>query len=415
MKKAILFVPFWRQQGHIGNLRIDRFRRWLISADYNVVIIKAGSSEKVNIKTWGVEITVRDPIGLYKDKLCSDRAITNRKPSKLRRKLAYFLFNPDPGIVWSRAAASNSIVYEYAKDADFILSSNPPESSHVGAWRLAKLCGIPHIVDMRDGWLDEPLKSILRQSLFRRWVEARLERKILLNSAAIMVSSAVWKELLCSRVKDIENKVTLLTNGYPVTDKKHEFQSNNTAENNELVLVHGGKFSGSDPRRSPAELLKPLLNEIIGSETVGVIKLIGSLSIEELKIIEKFNNRFKENGWSIDCPGSLPRDELIDLLHQANGLLLLTVTRAQIPGKLFEYIPTGRPIFVATESDSATWRVCEKLPQAFLIDLRMKEDMPSSHKFVTAAKLAAPDYDVPNQYSEEHLSKVLLDVISHAL
>ena len=49
MKKAILFVPFWGQEGHIGNLRIERFRRWLIDAGYYVVIVNAGSSQKIRI------------------------------------------------------------------------------------------------------------------------------------------------------------------------------------------------------------------------------------------------------------------------------------------------------------------------------------------------------------------------------
>jgi len=415
MKKAILFVPFWGQEGHIGNLRVDRFRRWLISDDYYVVIIKAGITGKINKTPWGVEITVKDPLGLYKDKKDNDNLTTHRKPNKLRRKLAYLLFNPDPGIVWSRLAAANSIVYEYVNDADFIMSSNPPESSHIGAWRLATRCGIPHIVDMRDGWLDEPLKPILRKSRIRRWLEARIERKILLNSVAIMVSSDVWKELLCNRIKDVRHKITTLTNGYPVTDKKYKFQSDYPETKNELLLVHGGKFTGSDPRRSPVALLEPLLSEIVGSDTVGAIKLIGSLSNDERQIINKYKDRFKENGWRIDCPGPLLRDELIELFYKANGLLLLSVTYAQIPGKLFEYIPAGRPIFVVTQSNSATWRVCEKLPQAFLLDLTKKKNISLTHDFISAAKQKTPIYEVPSQYSEEFLSKVMLDVISQAI
>ncbi len=31
-KKAIIFAPFWRQTGHEGNNRMDRFVRWLSAA-----------------------------------------------------------------------------------------------------------------------------------------------------------------------------------------------------------------------------------------------------------------------------------------------------------------------------------------------------------------------------------------------
>ena len=83
-------------------------------------------------------------------------------------------------------------------------------------------------------------------------------------------------------------------------------------------------------------------------QSCGVIQLIGPLSNDEMTIIETFKSRFAALGWRIECPGSLPRSEVLALLPQADGLLLLSASHAALPSKLFEYIPTGRPMFVAT-------------------------------------------------------------------
>ena len=57
-KKAVLFVPFWRQEGHVGNYRVDRFTRWLADEDYAVIIVRAGNSYRECQQPWGREITV---------------------------------------------------------------------------------------------------------------------------------------------------------------------------------------------------------------------------------------------------------------------------------------------------------------------------------------------------------------------
>jgi hypothetical protein len=369
MKKAVIFAPFWRQSGHVGNNRVDRFVRWLSEDGYQVVMIRAGSQDERRETPWGKELTVRGPLGLYREAAPGSAAPAPRKPNKLRRWLAYWLFNPDPGIVWARAAAANPSVQAVAADADFILSSSPPESAHVGAWLLSQRLNRPHIVDMRDGWLDEPLKPILVNSALRRWQEGRLEAKILADAHTIFVTSGVWRDLLCQRLPAVADKTVVLTNGYPKEVEGSEALADPVPTEDGLVLIHAGRFTGSRRTQSPDLLLEPLLSAIRQGHPHGVVKLIGPLVADELAVIEQYQSRFEEAGWRIECPGSMPRDQLLKELPKASGLLLLSASHAAIPSKLFEYIPTWRPMLVVTEKNSATWRICEGLPQACLVDL----------------------------------------------
>jgi hypothetical protein len=263
---------------------------------------------------------------------------------------------------------------------------------------------------MRDGWLDEPLKPLLRTSAFRRWQEGRLEERILREASAIQVTSEVWQELLGKRLPELAAKVSVLTNGYP-TSMTQVTRALGERKNVGLVLVHAGRFFGSMLTRSPELLLQPLLEGIKHSASRGTVKLIGPLSAEELEIIERFDVPFAEQGWNIECPGSLPRQELLQLLPQADGLLLLSETFAAIPCKLFEYIPTGRPILIVTDRNSATWRVCEMLPQATLLETRAQPDNLTVQTYLSAVSNADFDAACPDEFSENHLSEIMRRVI----
>ena len=403
LKKAVIFAPFWRQRDHVGNNRVDRFTRWLAASGYRVVMIRAGSMDATREEPWGLEITVRDPLGIYHDPQSEGWATTKpRKPNKWRRMLAYLVFNPDPTVVWARAAARHRGVLAAIEGADFILSSSPPESAHVGAWLLSRKTTIPHIVDMRDGWLDEPIKPLLSASALRRWQEVRLERRILLDAKGIQVTSIVWQNLLCSRYPQLSGKVQVLTNGYPENAHVLRTRDKQRLERDITVLVHAGRFTGSHLTRTPDLLLEPLLTNIANAAKPGVIKLIGALTEQELDQIELFKPRFKAIDWEIETFRPMPRSELLEQLPAADGLLLLSASYAALPSKLFEYIPTELPIFVVAEKESATWKICESLPQAKMVEI---ECVPTNENIVDGGRVFFEnvEYFVPEDYSEYEL------------
>lgn len=406
-KKAVIFAPFWRMQNHVGNNRIDRFVRWLAEDGYTVVMVSAGRIDSELQVSWGVEITIRDVLGVYPTKaLNNSTEILPRKPNKLRKTLSSWLFNPDPGIVWARAAAKHPSVLCAMTGASFILSSSPPESIHVGAWMLSRITGVPHIMDLRDGWIDEPLKHLLRNSALRRLREGRLESLVMRNAKVIQVSSDAWKELLCQRLPEHSAKVKVLTNGYP-QHMPDTTKAGDSVAKDALLLIHAGRFLGSRLTQRPELLLQPLSEVVSQQNCRGIIQLFGSLSDEELAIINQFKKVFSVHGWTIDCPGSLPRHELLQRLPQADGLLLLSASYAAIPSKLFEYIPTGKPIFVVTEQGSSTWKICEDLPQACLIKINADNKISTEKEMFCINKKTF----VPLIYSDTSLAQRFLSTV----
>lgn len=393
-KKAVLFVPFWRMAGHVGNNRVDRFIRWLTEDGYELVVIRAGTQEAVRTEPWGQEITVVDRLGLHPETAPGQaKVVSTRKPSKLRRALAYWLFNPDPAVVWAKAAARHPKVMAAMHGAQFILSSSPPESAHVGAWLLSQQTGVPHIMDMRDGWLDEPLKPLLHTSALRRWLEGRMESRIAHHAKAIQVTSDVWKKLFDARYPELAHKVQVLTNGYPAQMSTVPPRQSSGA-GDEYILIHAGRFMGSRQSQKPELLMDPLVKNLALTPSKGVIRFYGDLSEDEVARIRAYQPRLATLSWRVEFPGAVPRVQMLEAMQKADGLLLLSASHAALPSKLFEYLATGLPIGFVANIGSATEKLLRDVPQA--VDMVMAGDS------VLAMPLAGR-VDVPREYSEEIL------------
>src|SRR5690606_12470965 len=107
------------------------------------------------------------------------------------------------------------------------------------------------IMDMRDGWLDEPMKPLLRNNSFQKYREGRLEKRFVERATYITLTSENWKELLTKRYPEIKSKVIVLPNTYP------EFAGEAPVSTNDgellidgkesYTLVHAGRLSSSRP------------------------------------------------------------------------------------------------------------------------------------------------------------------------
>lgn len=406
--KVVIVAPFWRQPHHVGVYRVDRFVRWLSTQGAQITLVRAGSSDQVQQTSWGVEVTVRDPLGLHKDTVPAGATPTPvRRPNRLRRLAAYLLFNPDPTVVWARRAASHSLVLEHGQGADLVLSSSPPESAHLASSLLAKRLQANLIVDMRDGWLDEPLKPLLQGSSLQRWREGWLENRILRQAKHIFVTSDVWQLLLEQRLPFTKDKTTVLTNAYPPSSVKPGCIEKKKAVSERVTLLHAGRFSGSSNIRRVEFLLKPLLNGIRATETKGDIILLGRLESGDLDEVACWKPQFELAGWSLEVRPPVPREEMIKQLCQVDGLLLLSTSQAAIPSKLFEYLSTGRLILALTPEDSAVWKLGKKIPQIFLLDYAQPlKETCAVREFIGSCSGGDHRYEIPPDFTEERLSKI---------
>lgn len=409
--KAVIIAPFWGYAQHVGTKRVDRFIRWLALRGMSVVVIKSGIDNVVAGTDWGKEVIVRDPLRIYERQFGKQSSGTRRVRS-LVRFAAKLVFCPDPLVMWAWKVAHSEFVREVAADADWVISTSPPESSHVAALKIARRSGANLVIDLRDGWTDEPLKPLLQSSRFQRWREGRLERRMLRGARHIFVTSNSWKEILVVRMPELNDKVVVLTNSYPEQTGAAMATQKKLAIGRKLSLLYAGRFSGSSISRKASLLLEVLWDGAARHDTGGTLTLMGVLEPDDVKEIGMWRQKYTTIGWTLRIADAVPEERLAECLRDVDGLVLLSTSNAAIPSKWFEYLPSGRPILVIAPKGSELWCLRRDLPQVYLADYWDKVGARLSiGNFLECCAKGETTVDVPEEFREEHVRAVFYECL----
>lgn len=388
MRSILILAPWWQHEAHVGNLRLRRHVAWLKQAGYRVIIVDSGLHYSLNEEDGLTRITIPDPLRMHVAPTAD--AAPPRKPNALRRWLAYALLLPDPSIVWAKRVLAHPVVRHTARTCAAVMSSSPPEAAFLACAALSKRYGIPFWMDMRDGWLDEPLKPLLRTSAIQRWRERALESRCLAQAKVVTVTSSHWAEMLVERYPEHRSKVRVVTNAAPTSVG---IGMTNPAP---IRLVYAGRLTSSRPERDTDDLAR-----VLSYLPEHPFTIIGDLTPDEQADAASRN-------WSLRA--SLTRAELLPELAKASGLVLLSTSMGSIPAKFFDYLATGRPILGIAPRGSAAWDAMSTAPQAFAVD-PANPDPDVLAAFIAAAgrPQAAP---VPEVFSEAAVCTRFMEVLS---
>ena len=161
-----------------------------------------------------------------------------------------------------------------------------------------------------------------------------LEKKVLCSATKITVTSQSTK---IDFEKITNRPIAVITNGYDVEDVSK------TLLDEKFTLAHIGSFLSERNPRILWKALKELVKEEPGFASDFRLKLIGKISQDVLDSIAEFKlSKY------VDNLGYVSHQEAI--MHQRKSQVLLLIeidseeTRCIIPGKLFEYMVSERPI-----------------------------------------------------------------------
>lgn len=412
-KYAVFFVPFFNLPNHVGNYRIKRFINWLGDIGYKVIVFSSGYP-KAEKFSWGANYVIQNKVSIYLHKLLKIRA--KFYPAKVLYRLIKILFEifliPDEEILWVNAVIKNDTVLDLVKDASFILSSSPLESAHIASYKLAKKNRIPYIVDLRDGWFDEPLKKVLQKKSKRYYRELRLEAKLLHNSNLIIVTSEEWKKLLINRYPSLDEKTYILYNGYPDFNTK---EINEKTNSNNIELIYSGRFRGSSFRRTPDMMFNQLSKYIYEQKLNVNIELFGEFIRDDVKELSVWVKKFNQISCKLKISNSVPRDELFQKFGKKDAFLLLSISKAAIPSKLFEYLLFNKPILAFAPSDSPIGRLSETIFHLVLIDPENSyySNKSNFRKFFDLVNHQENQFKIPEEFSEKELRKSFFKIIKN--
>ncbi len=242
------------------------------------------------------------------------------------------VFLPDARIGWVPYATRAAHRLLRAEDFRVVMTSGPPHSAHLVGSALKKRTGIPWIADLRDPWSDYYYNRFFHQSGLAGFINARLERRVLLRADAVLsVSESIGRRL---RAKAPVRRYETLYNGYDPNDIPEVPQP--AKRGGRFVIAHVGTYA--EQRHSEA-FVKAVSR--LGTEVE--LRLVGHV---HESVVASF--RQAGLGGSLVTIPHVPHRDAIAQMARAD-MLLLPVERSDlntgiVSGKVFEYLSVGKPV-----------------------------------------------------------------------
>jgi len=281
-----------------------------------------------------------EPLQIYAKAAGKDRVpyggFSNEKSnSPLSRFIRGNFFIPDARRGWNRFAVAKAKEILSSRDIDTIITTGPPQSTHLIGLTLKRQLDVKWGVDLRDPWTDIYYNE---KMLRTRWAEERdekLEKQTLQEADFCITVSKGFVELFRRKVdRDYE----LITNGYD-DEIVQRFTTDKASD--KLIISYTGTMAES---YHPDVVFNALAKLNFRFE----LRIAGNVSAEIATQIN--NSTFSSSAVFL---GYLPHEEVLLEMRRAHLLLLITPkvknSEGIIPGKLFEYLGTGNPILAISD------------------------------------------------------------------
>jgi len=273
----------------------------------------------------------------------------------MRGRYPAILAVPDAWIGWYpwAVAAGRKLIAE--DPVDLVFSTSPHATAHLIARALSRRACVPHVIDFRDPWCEEPPEpgtpAIVHR--FAPW----LERKVVTSAAHVVTSTAELRDMLRSRYStELPGRFTAIPNGYDEADFAALPDRQETASERMLV-VHAGNINATF--RNPC----PLLQAVARAGGRGALdpskvlmRFIGGGPYADSERIRKCIEDTGLTG-SVEFLPRVPYGEALVELAKADLLLLLQAsedTASLVPAKLYEYLRSMRPVLALVLPGAAT-------------------------------------------------------------
>jgi galactitol-specific phosphotransferase system IIB component len=423
-KKLLIITYYWPPAGGPGVQRWLKFVKYLPDFDVHPIvfvpknptypIVDSNLVSEVSDKAIILKTPIFEPYQLAsflsknKTKKISSGIIPNQKKQSFLEKLMLWvrgnLFIPDARVFWVKPSVAYLEKYIRENEIDTIITSGPPHSLHLIGLELKQKMNLKWLADFRDPWTTIGYHKSLRLSQYAANKHKQLESQVLNSADTIIVTSKTTKaEFQALTTKPIE----VITNGFDV--EKVDKQTLDT----KFSLAHIGSFLSERNPKILWESLVELCTEIPDFKSHLEIKLIGAISQEVLETIEQFGlNSFLNN------LGYVSHAEAVAHQRKSQVLLLIEInseaTKSILPGKLFEYMVSERPIVAIGPKDSDFAEIITNTNTGVFFEYsekaKLKQTIQEYYNQFLESKLQSHAVGL-QQYSRKNLTQQLVELL----
>ena len=424
-KKILIITYYWPPAGGPGVQRWLKFVKYLpdfgiqpivyIPENPTYPIVDENLVKEVSDKAIVLKQPIFEPYQLAsffsknKTKKISSGIIPNKKKQSFLDKTFLWirgnLFIPDARVFWVKPSVAYLEKYIQENNIDTIITSGPPHSLHLIGLELKQKLNLKWFADFRDPWTTIGYHKSLRLSNYAAKKHKKLEHQVLNAADTIIVTSKTTK----TEFEAITNKpIAVITNGYDTENVEKQ------TLDSKFSLAHIGSFLSA---RNPLilwESLVELLEEIPDFKSNLEIKLIGAVSQEVLETITQFGlNAYLNN------LGYVSHADAIAHQRKSQVLLLIEIdsqdTKSIIPGKLFEYMVSNRPIIAIGPNGSDFAEIITETNTGVFFDysekVKLKSVILDFYNQFVMGKLQSNGVGL-QKYSRKNLTKELAQLIN---
>ena len=353
-KKVLIITYYWPPAGGPGVQRWLKFIKYLpefniepivyIPSNPNYPIIDESLVDEIPEGLTIINQPIAEPYKLAskisggKSETISKGIITDNKKQSVMERLMLFIrgnfFIPDARKKWVKPSVNYLSTYIKDYKINTIITTGPPHSLHLIGEQLKRKLDINWIADFRDPWTTIGYHKKLKLMPMAKNKHKALEAKVLNAADNIVVTSNNTKLNFETLTKQ---RINVITNGYDVESVGQ------IKLDEKFSISHIGSLLSD---RNP-EVLWNVLEEIVNEDKIfaSMFKLnfVGDISKDILRSLEIHNL-----SQYVSLKGYVPHVEAIKYQKQSQVLLLIEIdsedTKCIIPGKLFEYMVSNRPI-----------------------------------------------------------------------
>ncbi|MBR5955458.1 MAG: glycosyltransferase [Bacteroidales bacterium] len=366
MKRVLIITYYWPPSGGSGVQRWVKFSKYLPSQGWQPVIYTPENPDMPSIDQSlysdipGEAEIIKRPIteiySIYRrisgNKGGGEVNPINSQKKTLKQKLMLAirgnLFIPDPRISWLRPSVRFLKKYLREHPVDVIVSTGPPHSMHLIARKVSKATGIPWVADFRDPWTRMFYFKHLALSDWARKKHEKLEKMVLDDASSVVAVSPLVQEEFKTMTG---NRIELVTNGYDPEDFGQIVEPDG-----HFNIVHTGLFASDGNPETLWKVLSDLCREDARFADQLRIRLVGK---NDTMILDSIHTAGLERNL-VDLGY---RDHTVAVREQMGSTMLILPLRkepeyrATLPGKLFEYLGSQRPVLGIGQTDGAMARI----------------------------------------------------------
>ncbi|WP_428223980.1 glycosyltransferase family 4 protein [Flavobacterium sp.] len=361
-KKVLIITYYWPPAGGPGVQRWLKFVKYLPEFGVNPVVyipenptyplVDTQLQETLSNKVAILKKPITEPYAwasfLSKqnaNKMSSGIIPAQKKQSFVQKMMLWVrgnLFIPDARVLWVKPSIAFLEKYIQENQIETVITTGPPHSLHLIGLGLKAKCNIKWIADFRDPWTTIGYHKALKLTKKSAQKHKDLESQVLNTADALLVTSPTTKK----EFEAITSKpIHVITNGYDVEKVVKE------PLDEKFTLAHIGSFLSDRNPQILWQVLQELVTENAAFKQDFELKLIGATSQEVLASIEKYQLASYVNNL-----GYVSHQDAVVHQRKSQVLLLIEIdseeTKSIIPGKVFEYIVSERPIVAIGPKDS---------------------------------------------------------------